>query len=297
MSKKCNIIFIMFLTLITIFPQKVKAEFSTDVSTELSTSNVDNSLYITKIYNISEQEKENIEYIIKERFQENGYLYVKSNIEENPIIKTETKDISQTKTVTVANPNKASVIKALGNTINYSDDEGYSGKLTLDNQNIIFSISGYSTKCFEKNDTKLYHGLSSKDVNQFPKIITIDNIDLQLINIEWIESNNSESGNTAVGINYTAKVYYKGEYTKKIPSGYKAEVIYKGTVKKSYSNAIEYKVTYIGEEIPISKSDTIIEEPQKNNSYLFSIILLIGGLFFCIVIIILNKQKVKESEN
>lgn len=225
----------------------------------------DGNSYILKTYIL---EKDNdIMNVAGESFEQDGFLYYKSNIESMPLEDIEKKTAELIEKIKVFSKNSNDVLSRLPVQKEYSDKEGFSGILFPVPTEITFKISDYTTKTYTKNDIKYYYNLPSMDIGNINEVINSGGINMTITDINWICSNNLDSGNTAVGNNYTAKVSYSGTYNKKIPSSYIADVVYRGEVQKTVSNKVKYIVTYEGKQVNIPKIEDInISEIEQKES-------------------------------
>ena len=162
----------------------------------------------------------------------NGLVYHQIDISSKPVVEVLTKDVKQTEETTVASRNDVVVLKKLGATKQYTDEEGYQATLKAEKGSINYTVSGYTTKNQTKHGSRTYYNLSSMDFSQIPKSIWEGGVYLTLMDVKWIGDNNLASGDTAVGNTYAAVGYYTGTYSVKIPSGYRASVLYKGYCKE-----------------------------------------------------------------
>ena len=191
--------------------------------------------YIKKTYVINNTEE--IFDTMDTTFELNGLVYHQIDISSKPVVEVLTKDVKQTEETTVASRNDAAVLKKLGATKQYTDEEGYQATLKAEKGSINYT-----------HGSRTYYNLSSMDFSQIPKSIWEGGVYLTLMDVKWIGDNNLASGDTAVGNTYAAVGYYTGTYSVKIPSGYRASVLYKGTAKKEISEQTAYTITYLGEE-------------------------------------------------
>lgn len=245
---------------------------STSETTEIFVKN--NHHYITKTYTL--ENDEDITELTDSRFDLNGYTYHQIDIISNPIIEILEKDVFETAKIVVPSENDSLVLEKLGETKEYTDEDGYVGTLKLNTENITYSIKEYTTKTYTKTDEKMYYNLPSMDTSQIAKSIWSGGVQLSLNDIQWISDNNSTSADTTVGNNQHAKAFYSGTYNVNVPSSYVAEVTFNGTVKKEISERTEYKVTYLGEEI--------LPVPTENNDGI-PILIVVGTIIFVLLFI------------
>lgn len=257
----------------------------------------DGSHYAVKTYEIeSENEKLNTDFI-GDSFELEGYMYHQYSIETEPIVEKINKEVNEKASVSVSAQNTNAVIKAIGETKEYSDDEGYKGIMNLDTGSITYNVSGYQSKSYTKNENKMYYNLPDMDTSRIDKVLWSDGIQLNLYDISWIGDNNNSSGNTAVGNNFAAKAFYSGTYSVKIPMGYTALAVFKGTAEKEISDKTAVKITYIGEKIPEAPVDAT-KSHIKINPFMvgfgvFDILLLGSGIY----LFTRFRKKKEETEN
>lgn len=227
----------------------------------------DGMKYIEKTYTIDAED--DISDVADGSFELDGYSYTQIDIKSEPVVQTEEKEVEEVKKGSVSGQSKSEILEKLGETLEYTDEDGFHGVLKPDLDSVKYYASGYTHKTMTKNGNQMYYNLSSMDTSQIPKSIWRDGIQLKLMDVQWIGDNRFASADTAVGNNFAAKGLYQGAYQVNIPSGYTAEVTYKGIVEKEISEQTVYTVTYVGEEI----------EPAGIFGE-FSLPLMAGGLLF-----------------
>lgn len=176
------------------------------------------NFYIKKTYVINNTEE--IFDTMDTTFELNGLVYHQIDISSKPVVEVLTKDVKQTEETTVASRNDVVVLKKLGATKQYTDEEGYQATLKAEKGSINYTVSGYTTKNQTKHGSRAYYNLSSMDFSQIPKSIWEGGVYLTLMDVKWIGDNNLASGDTAVGNTYAAVGYYTGTYSVKIPSNH-----------------------------------------------------------------------------
>jgi len=184
----------------------------------------DGKHYIIKAYTLPPGEVE-----LESEFEQDGYKYTKENTDEEEIYRVENKDVEQSET-----DNSQEQLE-------YSDEDGYSGVLTIDNSKTTSKVKGYKAETYTVSDTQYFYNLPSRDLYTIPKSVSKDGVTLSFSTINWIEA----------GSGYTAKVTYSGTKSRQVPTGYTKTYIYSGTVTKAELESITYIVTYVGELIPI----------------------------------------------
>ena len=248
----------------------------------------DGKKYIEKTYVIDVDE--DISDVADGTFELDGYAYSQIDIKSEPIVETEEKEVEQLEKASVSAQGTQEIYKAIGETIEYADEDGFHGNLKPDLENVKYYASGYTYKTMTKNGSQMYYNLSSMDISQIPKSIWRDGIQLKLMDVQWIGDNRSASADTAVGNNFAAKGTYQGTYQVNIPSGYIAEVLYKGTAEKEISEQTAYKVTYVGEEVDTGFFDNV-SVPYLIGFFLFDAAVIAAA------ILLVKKLRKKNQES
>ena len=159
--------------------------------------------------------------------------------------------------------NNEQLLDLFQNDLPYEKDD-YKGILTKD----IFSLKVepsqvenntiYTNKVVTLGENKTYYGLESNDYSLIPKTITKNGVTLNLVDANFLSTNNeaiSTVADTSVGTLYNCNAVYKGSYIEKIPNtktnvlDYKVTVNYKGIVQKEIFEKNIITVMYDGEKI------------------------------------------------
>lgn len=239
--------------------------------------------YIVKTYLLPDETS--CEDLSGKSFEQNGVIYNQTNIEQKPIEDIEKKIAEVVEQVTIGSQNNAAVLSKLPAQKEYADEEGFVGILQPVSTEISYAVNGYTTKTYTAKDSRYYYNLPSRDTSNISKSIVSNGISMNITDIQWIDSNNAESGDTAVGSNFTAQAFYSGSYTKKLPSGYTATVPFRGEVTRSIVQNVEFKITYQGEKIVKPVSTDTVRQDKKHILRGFTIAAgIFAGTFVCILI-------------
>lgn len=138
--------------------------------------------YIKKTYVINNTEE--IFDTMDTTFELNGLVYHQIDISSKPVVEVLTKDVKQTEETTVASRNDVVVLKKLGATKQYTDEEGYQATLKAEKGSINYTVSGYTTKNQTKHGSRAYYNLSSMDFSQIPKSIWEGGVYLTLMDVK-----------------------------------------------------------------------------------------------------------------
>lgn len=203
--------------------------------------------YIEKSYVLKKYDA--ISDVADSTFSLDGYSYSQIDIESKDIMQIQTKDVEEWKTASVSAQGTDEIYEKIGETIAYTDKEGFKGELKPELADVNYYVSGYVNQTKTKNGSQMFYNLSSMDTSQIPKSIWRDGVKLHLMDVHWIGDNRSASADTAVGNQFAAKGIYQGTYQVNVPSGYTVEVLYKGTAEKEVLEQVSYTVTYVGEKM------------------------------------------------
>ena len=204
--------------------------------------NEDKSIYY-KTYEITEEEKTDIENILEKQIEIDGNVYELSDYAfsggdiENSI------NINTTKTIISKTNNKESIIEQLGNSLEY-EENGFKGEYILEPNSIKIktNYNGYKEELIEENIE--YKNLEKNDLSYIPKEVEKDGKILTLLNTEWIVQTNTEIGEYEVPDKYIAKCYYATKQRVDNPYTYTVTANYYGTATKIEENPILCNVEY-----------------------------------------------------
>ena len=252
--------FIMYLLTTLMLNQSI---YANDLK-EIKMSILDDKVKAVKVF----ESTQDIDFknVVFEDFEKDNFKYVKDSINVDRITKEDKKE--QTETISfiltkeqVADKNK--VLKLFQEKLQYKKD-GYYGLLSKNENTLKIepnkteSNTTYKKQVVTLNENKTYYGLESNDYGLIPKTITKNGVTLNLVNANFVSTNNeaiSTVANTGVGTLYNCNTTYKGSYTKKIPNtktnviDYKVSVKYKGNISKEVFEKNIITVTYDGEKL------------------------------------------------
>ena len=233
----------------------------------------DGKYYIIKTYELPEEG--NGEELAGKSFEQNGIIYNQNRIEKIPAEEVETKTAEAVEVINLSSQNRQLALSKAPGQKEYADGDGFIGILYPIAEQISFSVSGYTAKSYTAEDSRYYYNLSSRDTSSIPKTITSNGINMSVTDIKFIDSSNSDSGDTAVGGNFTALAYYKGVYVKQIPSGYAAAIPYQGEVSRNVVKYVDYKVVYEGQKMIMPETQE--QTPKEKHVFLQGIVIA-GGM-------------------
>ena len=159
---------------------------------------------------------------------------------------TETKMVSQKKTIATSSKDQNTIAAQAEQTVSY-DQDGFKGELTLDSSGIVVEESGRQSYSYGINDTRTYTGLASNDPYLVPKEVNKNGATLSLQDIQWTPIGVKPDG-SGLPASYTATASYSGKGWGSKVTGYTATLPYSGEVTKEIPGKVQYTLVY--EEIP-----------------------------------------------
>lgn len=225
-------------------PQQQTIPYPTDI--QLLEQGARNYLY--KTYTVAANY--NPDLLIESPFSQGGYRYRYSEIiqrESTPA--SDSKTVTQTKTIQCGTDNQAEVIALLGSKLPYSDDDGYEGELFLLPESVSISETGRTPYSYTLTDTKEFTNLESNDMSFIPKTTVKNGLTLNLQNVDWQASGGA--GYNDFPRSYNAVAYYSTAASGTKASGYSAMASFSGNVVKPLIGKNTYTIVYEGEQIII----------------------------------------------
>lgn len=219
---------------------------------EIQTSITEDKTKAIKIFESYEETNEsNFKNILFENFEQDGVKYTKNSVDIEKVTKTDNVNITETLDVILTKEereklSKLEIINLFQDDLPYEKD-GYKGILQKDlaslkiEPNKTESTTTYTNQTITLNQKKEYYGLESNDYALIPKTITKNGVTLNLVDANFVSTNNeaiSSVANTGVGTLYNCTASYSGSYIKKIPNtktnviDYKVTMKYKGDISK-----------------------------------------------------------------
>ena len=226
---------------------------STDISSAEELLPVDvqyshDRLDIRKVYELSPDT--NPGSLPREGFELNGYAYECADILREVVIGEDFKTVTMTETAETKKDDTASVFAVLPQYIEYSDEDGFSGRLLLNTSTIKSEVSGYGTYSTPYTVSRSYPNLSDCDTQYIPKTTDDNGRTLQLQDIQWQTDNTMNVDDYEIGNRYTAVATYGGTRSSSYVTGYDITADYTGEVLHKGVTAIRYTVIFTGVEIP-----------------------------------------------
>ena len=183
--------------------------------------------------------------LIGEDFTYDGFRYSYRDIVKEEQEYSESKEHTETVTVTTASEDPADILARLAPTLEY-DDGTAKGTLTLERGSVKTEAAGYEESSRSVTATKNYTGLARNDSSCIDKTLEKDGRTLTLSNITWAVESTVQAGDELVPATYSAVATYSGTARSRVATGYITTAAYTGTVTASGISAVRYTVTYLG---------------------------------------------------
>ena len=162
-------------------------------------------------------------------------------------VETETNDLEQ-------------ILSLLPPTIEYKDDDGFTGVLTLDISSIKVETAGTKTSSYTSSVTREYPHLSSNDTSLLPKTVQDRGKTYTLSSVDWRSQRIENIDYTDLPTSYTAIATYTAAGTSTRVLGYATTALYTGMLTRLEQGKTLYIACFIGEEI---KTPIEIEAPPQ----------------------------------
>jgi hypothetical protein len=161
----------------------------------------------------------------------------------------ETREHTETVTLDTDTKELEQILTLLSPTLEYRDDGGFAGILSLDVSSIKVESAGTKTSSHTMTITREYPHLSSNDTGLVPKTVEDKGKTYTLAGVNWRAGNTVTVDYTAVPEYYTAVATYTATgYSTKV-TGYITTAIYSGMLGKLSEGKTTYIAFFLGEEI------------------------------------------------
>ena len=208
----------------------------------------DDKTEIRKVYELKPEEADDV--IPRDAFEHNGYSYTCFDILKEDLEITTSKLHEEIVTVNSKSSDTNTVLSLLEKTKEFTTEDGYTGILYLDTENIKTEVSGYGSSNYTVTATRSYPNLSDADLSYIPKTIQDNGRTLNFQNVQWQTDNTKNVDDYEIGTRYTANVTYSGTASKSYVKGYTVTAKYSGEVSRVDFDKKRYTVIYTGTPIP-----------------------------------------------
>ena len=229
----------------------------------------DDRQYLIRTYEGKPGYDADIEKMIEEPFEYEGYFYAFNNLTTNEVMTEEAKWERTEVSFPIDVDDLQAVYQRLQPKIPYIGEDGYRGTLDLDYTAVWTQVDGYMSRTHTMTDTVTISGLSSNDTSNIAKTRVKSGITMQLKSVDWTVQESTNIGYDTVPTKYTAVAHYSGNYTNQAPAGYLARALYGGVVTKARVDKVLYDIAYVGEPLalaPTAEQESVHDNRQENNT-------------------------------
>ena len=189
--------------------------------------------------------------IPREPFERSGWTFRLTDIIRTETANAETREHVETVTLDTESKELETILPMLPPTMEYRDEDGFVGILSLDVSSITVETAGTRTSSYTMSVTREYPHLSSNDTSLVPKTVTDRGTTYTLAGVEWRAGNTVTVDYNALPEYYTAIASYTATGTSTRVTGYTTTAEYTGTLAKLSQGRTIYTAYFLGEEIRI----------------------------------------------
>lgn len=208
-----------------------------------------NKSYITKVYEVDEANDSLFKAGLIKEFRDGNSKYELESIETKGGNLTLTKAETQIKVIETNTDDKNEILNQLQPSIQYGENDGYTGELKLDMDSIVTTkiSSGSYKKSYTVRDDFKFSGYSANDLYDIPKFKYKNGVNMKLLNVDWKVQSSEYVAGSQVPVLYSGVAHYAGTGYKTVESEakYSTSAEYKGEIVKEEINPITYYVRYI----------------------------------------------------
>jgi hypothetical protein len=194
-------------------------------------------------------------------FEQDSYHYTLTDLLKQEMPENESRQHTETVTVSSQSKDMASVLALLPETKEFVTEDGLSGTLTLKLDTVNVDVAGYGSSTKELTATRTYPGLASQDTQYIPKSLEDGQNTLTLQTLNWqVDGVSAEDGTER----YTAVATYSGSTTSTYVKGYTVTADYTGTVSRINLNKVRYVAIFEGEALEGTSSDSVSDTTEPD---------------------------------
>ena len=254
-SKKnmASAVLALFLTFNAVSPA-----MAMEIPISVTTAELNGQQILTEVYQAGQEIDP--ESLIKDDFTKGEFIYSYDNITKEETESIEKKNVTQTVEMQSNTKDLSKNIDLFAATIEYTDEDGFTGTLNFDPKSVTTEASGYRKKQSTVTETKTYDGLPYNDPTLLPQSVEKNGHQLSVSDIQWQEETLAENG--SIPTSYKAVVTYSKSLSTNVASGYTVTAEYAGEVTKDDQSDIVYTITYTGLPVPEPEPE-IPETPEE----------------------------------
>lgn len=157
----------------------------------------------------------------------------------------EQKAASRTISISSESDQRSEILPLLPEFLDYSENR-FTGRLTLEADNLTTEVESTSSYSYEVSDTRQFYGLARNDPYYIPKTSTKNRMTLSLVDVAWSPT----GGNEAAPL-YSATATYTGNAYGSKTDGYLVTAQYSGSVERTVPGNVRYSIVYEAVPVPI----------------------------------------------
>jgi hypothetical protein len=217
---------------------------------------------IVKTYDLNADE--NPADIPREDFERDGWRYTLTDITRRETAAADTRERIEVVTVNTDTKELEAILPLLAPTLEFTDEDGYIGILTLDIASIKVEAAGTKTSSYTMTVTREYPHLSSNDTALVPKTVEEKGKTYALADIDWRAGNTVAVDYDSLPEYFTAVANYTATGTSTKVTGYTTTAEYAGSLTKLLQGRTFYTAYFLGTEIVPEKIplDVVDETPS-----------------------------------
>ncbi len=228
-----------------------------EIPISVTTAELNGQQILTEVYQAGQEIDP--ESLIKDDFTKGEFIYSYDNITKEETESIEKKNVTQTVEMQSNTKDLSKNIDLFAATIEYTDEDGFTGTLNFDPKSVTTEVNGYRTKHSTVKDTKTYDGLPYNDPTLIPQSVEKNGHQLSVSDIQWQEETLAENG--SIPTSYKAVVTYSKSLSSSVASGYTVTAEYAGEVAKNDQSDIVYTITYTG--LPVTEPEPEMPETPE----------------------------------
>lgn len=220
-------------------------------------------------------------------FERDGKTYTLLDMTRQDNTQINTRAYIETVTLSSKTKNMEKIIAMLEASMEVATEDGYTGTLTLDTENIKVETAGYGSSSRTITATRSYPNLSDADTSLVPKTIEDNGRTLTLTDVQWQEA----------GGYYHATANYTGTATSRYVTGYTVTAPYSGEVTKVNNDTVTYTAIFGTTSVPAAeKSAKELSSPSAGVNWLpvIPVVICLAGLA-ALGLYLSKKHKAKKS--
>ena len=207
---------------------------------------------------------EDPETILKDTFEQDGYLYTFQEIVKAESADTQSRNAEKTMEFETKTNKLEDILPDIPGSIPYDEGDGFVGELSLDTASITTKAKGYAKNSYTVSDTRVYTGLAYNDPSLIPQTVTKNGLTLNLAGVTWQGEGGTGANGSLIPSQYTATASYSTTASSTYATGYITTARYTGEVKLTTST-MTYTVTYKGTPVPAESEEKEIFPTAGNN--------------------------------